>query len=457
MSQPSPIRIQSVKKRIRDFREVNLGYARRSVVEEARRCPQCTQAACREACPLGVDIPLFIRFLREGDFPGALAKIREANPFPEICGRLCPAPCEAKCILHQEGFPIEIRELERAAHDHGRKRFAFAAAAFRSGPRVAVIGSGLCGLTAAQRLAERDFQVTVFESLAMIGGVLRTGIPEFRLPRTLLDHMRSDLRQAGVVFENHITVGKNQGFDDLFQAGYRAILMATGPGGMVIPDMPGIFLRHVYAAEEVLWQANLLSHELFKREMADKLKDPVVILGQTERALDVARLGVRLGRKVEVVFADIADGLKVHPHDRQQVLDEGIRLRDLTRPIAVVSDEHGSAAGVKCLNLDYGDPERKGEWHLMPVPESEHVLPAGTVIFADAAFSQTELRTSFEGLVFDASGSIRIDPASGMTDIPGVFAAGTAVCRDASVVDIIKSCQEAIQKIYAHLTEGIQT
>jgi len=452
MSTPIPVKLQPMPKRIRNFDEVDLGYSRRSAVEEARRCPQCNKPLCRQVCPLGIDIPLFIRHMREGDFSAALNKIRETNPFPEICGRLCPAPCEARCILQKENAAIEIRALERAAYDHGHKRFIFRSHPASTGAAVAIIGSGPCGLAAAKRLAENNYRVTVFESLPQAGGILRTVVPEFRIPAAVLKQIIQDLKRTGVRFENDITVGKTLACEALFQMDFRAILFAGGAGSIVIPDMPGIDAKRVYAAEELLWQANLLHQVLFKQAMQKKLGEHPIVVGNTPRALDAARICARLGKTVDVVFDDIEDNLKAHPHERQQILEEGVTLRDLTLPVGVVADDQGGAIGIRCLSLDYGDPDGEGDWRLLPVPGSEHILQGDSVIFAQADFSQAYLPKIFPGIQVDIEGMIRVNPETGMTDIAGVFAAGGGVDKDLSLVEIIESGLKAASHIQKYIS-----
>ena len=241
MLQP-PQKIQSKEKRVKNFREVSQGFSRTSALNEARRCPQCSDPVCVTGCPLNIDIPGFIRLLREGDFPGALQKIKERNALPDICGRTCGAPCEQVCILKKEGDPIAIKALERYVADHGRAFSLLKKKRVSSGIPVAVVGSGAAGLAAAYYLARRDFQVTVFESFPFLGGILRYGIPEIRMPNKILDMVVADIEEEGVQFETLSRVGQSLTLEDVWARDFRAVVLAVGTGGADLKQIPGHFL-----------------------------------------------------------------------------------------------------------------------------------------------------------------------------------------------------------------------
>ena len=381
MGQPSVV-IQPPEKRLGNFREVSLGYPKKIVGDEAQRCPQCADALCTFGCPLGVDIPSFIRLLREGKTAEALKKIREQNPLPAICGRLCPAPCEKACILTKEDAPIGVRALERYAADAGRERLT-ARPHVCKGKKIAIIGSGPTGLTAAAELAKQDFQVTIFEAMEEPGGLLRYGIPEFRLPADVLNGEIHSLQNLGIEIKPNAFFRKPENVKRLFQEGFAAILLTLGGGRPVFPDMPGLNLGGVYFAQEFLMRARHFKAERIMRDpYATNIGNRIVVIGSNHAALDCARIAARLGREATVVFPHIEDEMKAVQLELREAKAEGVKIDPLTKPLAIVGNDKSLARGVKCQHMDFADPHSNGQWQLIPVVESEFTIEADTVIVA---------------------------------------------------------------------------
>ena len=445
------ISVQSPKRRIRNFNEVVLGFSKRAALEEARRCPQCSQPECMAACPLGINIPLFIRYLREGHIDGAYRQISEANPFAGICGRVCHAPCEAKCILQQEGAPMSIRALERFAYDHGHKKELKRPAEKTSAKKVAVIGSGPCGLTAASRLAREHFEVTVFESLPAAGGFLRYGIPEMRLPQAVLEKEIAALKRLGVHIQEHKFMC-DLDLAGLTAQGYVAVILAAGYGGISLPPLQGVFYERVYLVEEILLQHNFLRKDIFEREMLKKVGERVVVIGGNDKAWDAARLCRRLGREAMVVFPGPQEDLPFHHLEMEQGQEEGVELKALTKPMEILADSQGRAVGIRCLNMDYADVRGDGPWRLIPVPGSDFVLEADTVILAEGQNDRGVFAKVFPGIDLNAQVQGTVPP-SRVTAKKDVFVVGSMNEDGLSLVAAMQRGKAIAQTVVRHLTE----
>ncbi len=453
MSIPFSIIARSVKKMAGSFQERAPGFSRKAALAEARRCPQCSHPACVAACPLGVDIPLFIRHLREGDAAAAFRKIKESNPFPGVCGQVCPAPCEKHCILSQEGDAIAIRKLERFAYDQGRRKTVKPVSPGKNAVKTAIVGAGPCGLTAASVLAGQGFPVTIFESLPFAGGVLRYAVPGFRLSKDVLNQEIADLEARGVTLRTHTPIGKMGTVAELFKQGFGAVLLAVGSGSPGPADRPGLYLEGVYFAQEILIPGNFVRQDVFRKAMGKKLRQKVVVLGATARGLDVARVCARLGKDVTVIFAGTEDELDFHPEDKSQARREGVVLKALTQPLDVLGAESRRVRGVTCRMMDYGDPDGTGRWQLMPVPDSDTVIEAGTVVFAEDPAIWDLFLKPFPGIRLRECGLVRVD-GDGMTDVPGLFAAGAAVAGNIDLVRAMAAGKTAALRIEKYFQES---
>lgn len=441
---------QPAVKRSKNFQEISLGLPKKSMIEEGIRCPQCHDAPCNHGCPLGVDIPGFIRLVREGDSVGALAKIREANDLPDICGRVCLAPCEKACVLSQEKIPIGIRALERYACDHGRPRFAAKKIIHPTGKKVAIIGSGPAGLTAASRLAQAGLKVVVHEMLPLCGGMLRFGIPEFRLPKNVLDAQIEEIRSLGVEFKTNFSVGQSMRLEQFLSEGYSAVLLTIGKNSTALHELAGADLGGVYYAKEILLSANARFEDQYKKNPVPLIGPCVAVIGYDNAALDCARICLRIGRQVTLIFPETAEDLKVYPDDLELAQEEGLHLEALAKPLGILAAGN-FASGVQCVRMDFADTDGSGKWEIKPVPASEFVVEASTVILAQGF--KTNAAPLFWGanLKINENGSIWTDPVTSLTSLPHVYAAGDAVAGVSSLVEAMASGKKAANLIIKSL------
>ncbi|MBF0521605.1 MAG: FAD-dependent oxidoreductase [Candidatus Omnitrophica bacterium] len=445
--------VQPAEKRIRTFNEVSLGYSKRLVLEEAQRCPQCSNPECMKerGCPLGILIPGFIRFLREGHLQQSYLEISERNCFPAICGRICSAPCEKACILAKDGNPIAIRALERFSSDFGKTR-SKKEPKNRNGKKVAIAGAGPAGLTAAWQLALKGYQVTVFESMDKPGGVLRYGVPEFRLPKRILDGEINDIKALGVEIRTNFLVGKTAAIEDLLKEGYQAVLLATGAGITKFMELPGANLTGVYYGEEFLMRVNLMKMNIFSQNIpAFPIGKKIAVVGSGNTALDCARAAVRLNREVTLIFRRTQEEMRVRQEDCEYGKEEGVKLEPLTRPVEVLSDAQNRVGGLKCIRMDYADVSGDGTWDLLPVPDSEFVLDVDTVILAIGHRPNSLIAKSESKLMLNDNETVYVDPVTRMTPIPGVFAAGNVVTNAGPLVSAMASGIKAAQNIDNYL------
>ncbi len=417
------------------------GLSKRQILTEAQRCPQCGDAPCVGGCPLGIDIPEFIRFLREGDIAGALKKIKEQNDLPGICGRLCPAPCEDICVLKEKEKTIKVRDLERYAADHGEKSFfgrkmIGLEAAKASGKKVAVIGSGPAGLTAAAQLTRKGYGVTVFESLPAVGGVLRYGTPEFRLPSHVLGGYVDEMKSAGVDFKVNFHIGQVTALGEILEQGFSSILVAVGAGQPRFSDLPGAHLGGIYYAHEILMRLNFARPMTPKQHIPLNIGQKIAVIGKGRAALECARACARLGKEVSVVFPETGE-------DGQSARPEGVQFEGLTRPLSFEQGENGLVRGVKCERMDFADPDASGAWRLIAVPDSAFTLEADTVILAVGNEPNTSFLQKWTDLKINEDGSIWVDEETGMTSLPAVFATGGVVTGDCSLIDAMVSGKKA--------------
>lgn len=432
---------QPAAKRIKSFQETALGFAKKPMVEEAVRCPQCHDSPCGHGCPLGIDVPGFIRLLREGDVAGALNKIREHNDLPGVCGRVCLAPCEKACVLNAHKEPINIRSLERYASDNGRPRFQTRRAVIPTGKKVAVVGSGPAGLTAASRLAKAGLKVTVYEALPLLGGVLRYGIPEFRLPKNVLDAEIEEIRLLGVEFKTNFLIGQSQKVEQLLREGFSAVLLTVGKSHPQFSDLPGADLSGVYYAREILLAANTRYESVFRKDPHPQLGPKVAVLGKGAIALDCARICLRLGREVTMVLPDTLEDLKAHSHERDQAQQEGLKFEALAQAQEILAGPDGHVIGVKCVRMDFADADGKGTWVLKPVPGSEFVVEAGSVILSTG--SKVAAAGPVSGFKINDNGTVWVDPHTGMTSIKNIFAAGDAAQPMSQLAQAMASAKHA--------------
>ena len=454
MAQPQVV-TQSSEKRVRNFSEVSLGFSKKTTLEEARRCPQCANPVCVKACPLGINILGFIRHLREGNWDAAQSQIKEESLFPAICGRICSAPCEVACILNEEESPIAIRALERFASDHGKgialkqKKILF------GDKKIAIVGAGPARLTAAAELTKKGYPVTIFEAQDKPGGVLRYGIPEFRLPKRILDQEIEEICRAGVEIKTNFFIGQTLNLDDFFQEGFSAILLATGAGRPKFMDLPGSHWGGVYYGEEFLMRVNLMQRSIFSSKPSNFfIGQKIVVVGSGNTALDCARLARRLGRQVTLMFRRTEDEMRVRKEERDYAKEEGVSLEPLLKPLEILANPQNFVSGLKCIRMDYADSEIEGKWELIPVPESECILQADTVILAIGHEPNTFMVSPEQGvsLRLKEDGSIWVDEQTAMTSSKGIFACGNVATNAGPVVEAMASGKRAAEKIVQYLT-----
>jgi glutamate synthase (NADPH/NADH) small chain len=444
MSQLKPT-FQPAAKRLRSFQEISLGFPKKTMIDEAIRYPMCQETPCDHGCPLGVDIPAFVRLIREGDSVGALAKIREANDLPAVCGRVCMAPCESACVLEKQNISVSIRALERYASDHGRPRFAAKRLVTRTGKKVAVIGSGPAGLMGAAQLAKAGFKVTVHEILPLVGGSLRYGIPEFRLPKNVLDAEIEEIRALGVEFKTNFAVGQSMKFEQFVSEGYSAVLLTIGKNSQSLLDLPGADLGGVYYAKEILLAANTRFEDQYRRNPNPVIGPKVAVIGSGNAAMDCARVCLRLGRDVTLILSETLEDLKVYPDDIDLAREEGLKFEPLTKPLNILSDGN-FASGVQCVRMDFA-ANVQGKWELKPVPASEYVVAAQTVILASGFKTNPSPLALGGSLRRNDDGAIWVDPETSLTSIAHLYAAGDAVASGSSVVEAMASAKKAAQSI----------
>jgi len=450
---------QDPQLRRENFNEVALGFTSAQAQTEAQRCLNCKKPLCVQGCPVEIDIPRFIKLLAEGDPEAALAKIKEKNSLPAICGRVCPQEnqCEKLCILGKKGEPIAIGALERYCADWGR--------AHQSGEQfpevkatkgnVAVVGSGPAGLTAAADLAQMGYQVTVFESLHAPGGVLRYGIPEFRLPKEIVDYEVKYLEKLGVEIKTNFLIGKTLTLKELFDQGYQAIFIGTGAGLPYFLGIPGENLNGVYSANEFLTRVNLMKAYKFPEyDTPICLGQRVAVVGAGNVAMDAARTALRLGaEEVSIVYRRSREEMPARLEEIENAEEEGIIFRLLTNPVRLEGNETGDVTAMICQKMELGEPDASGRRRPVPIPGSEFALPVDTVVVAIGQGPNPILLQGTEGLALNKRGYIEVDPETLMTSIPGVFAGGDIVTGAATVIAAMGAGKKAARAIDRYLTE----
>ncbi|MDI6870485.1 MAG: NADPH-dependent glutamate synthase [Bacillota bacterium] len=454
--------------RRKNFREVALGLTPELAVAEARRCLQCKNPPCVTGCPVQVPIKEFIGLIGQGDPAAALKRIREKNLLPAICGRVCPqeVQCEAKCVWAKKGEPIAIGALERFAADHGAADAAqpgravaseaspapAASTARPSRARVAVVGSGPAGLTAAAELARHGYRVTVFESLHAAGGVLRYGIPEFRLPKSVLDAELDGLRRLGVEIECDVVVGQTVTLEDLWAEGFRAVFVGTGAGLPHFLGVAGENLNGVYSANEFLTRANLMrAYEFPETDTPIRTGRRVAVVGGGNVAMDSARTALRLGaEQVMIVYRRSREELPARREEVENAEEEGIEFRFLQAPTRILGDERGQVVGLEVQRMELGEPDASGRRRPVPVPGAEEVIPVDTVISAIGQGPNPLFIRYTPGLATTAGGQIAVDE-NGETSLRGVFAGGDIVTGAATVILAMGAGKEAAHQIHRRL------
>lgn len=452
-----PMPKSRAEERVRNFREVALGYTEEDAIAEANRCLQCKVPRCVEGCPVEINIPAFIKHIREGEHQEAIGEIRQKNSLPAICGRVCPQEdqCMGKCVLGLKGQPVNIGALERFAADEGSRNEPRQPQRLQpTGGKVAIVGSGPAGLTAAAELAKLRHDVTIFEALHSPGGVLMYGIPEFRLPKRIVEEEVERVESLGVKVETNVIVGKVIKLDEVFGMGFGAVLVASGAGLPMFLGISGENLNGIYSANEFLIRVNLMKAYDFPRsDTPVKVGKKVVVIGGGNVAMDAARSALRLGGEVTVVYRRTEEFMPARRDEVINAKEEGIKFIFLANPVRFIGDETGWIKKVECLRMGLGEPDASGRRSAIPIKGSEFIVDANTVIVAIgqkpnplAVRGETKVKVAPEGTI-----SANIE--TGETDMPGVFAAGDIVTDNATVISAMAGGKNAAQAIHRYLTK----
>ena len=435
-----------------DFRPVDKGFTEEMALAEAERCLNCKKPFCVEGCPVNINIPRFIEQIREKDFGGALDTIREDSMLPAICGRVCPQEnqCEGKCIRGKKSEPVAIGQLERFLGD--RPELASTPKmAPKNGKKVAVVGSGPSGITCAGELARNGFDVTVFEAFFTGGGVLVYGIPEFRLPKDIVQHEVEGLKELGVDIETNMVIGKVLTIDELMNDyGFEAVYVASGAGLPRFMGIPGESLNGVYSANEYLTRVNLMkAYKEDSRTPIMKSKS-VAVVGGGNVAMDAARCAKRLGAEnVYIVYRRGMAELPARKEEVEHAEEEGIVFKTLTNPTEVLGDENGWVKGMTCVKMELGEPDASGRRRPIVKEGSEFVLEVDTMIMALGTSPNPLIRSTTPGLDADKHGCLITNGPDGLTSRPMVYAGGDAVTGAATVILAMGAGKEAARAIDA--------
>lgn len=445
--------------RSRTFDEVASGYTSAMAVAEADRCILCRNRPCVAGCPVEIDIPLFVQQVARGDFDGAFQTLSEKNVLPAICGRVCPQEdqCEKECTLGVRFESVAIGRLERFVADYAAARGAHAdggSAAAPTGHRVAVVGSGPAGLTVAADLAKLGHAVTIFEALHKPGGVLMYGIPEFRLPKAIVEHEIAELERLGVEFRLNHVIGRTFTIDELMtELGYEAVFIGTGAGLPHFPKIPGINLIGVYSANEYLTRSNLMKGYLFPQTDTPIVRGRrVAVIGGGNTAMDAVRTALRLGAEhASLMYRRSEAEMPARAEEIKHAREEGVELMMLAAPVAVLGDERFRVRALRCERMRLGDPDPSGRRSPIPVPGSEFDLDVDVVVFAVGQGANPLIRSTTPDLRVSRWGTVAAESVTGATEKKGVFAGGDIVTGGATVISAMGAGRRAARAIHAYL------
>nr|WP_319488072.1 NADPH-dependent glutamate synthase [uncultured Caproiciproducens sp.] len=447
----TPMPEQDPNVRNKNFEEVSLGYTEEMAVEEAKRCLNCKNKPCVNGCPVSVRIPEFISSVAAGDMENAYKIIKTTNSLPAVCGRVCPqeAQCEQKCVRGIKGEPVGIGRLERYVADwhikHGEpEKFDVKL----NGHKVAVIGAGPAGLTCAGDLAAIGYSVTVFEALHTAGGVLMYGIPQFRLPKEIVQKEIDALKEKGVDIQTDMVMGKVLSVDELFEMGYEAIFIGTGAGLPSFMEIPGEELVGTYSANEFLTRVNLMKAYLDEYDTPIIRPKNVAVVGGGNVAMDAARTAKRLGAEnVYIVYRRAEEQMPARKEEIHHAKEEGVIFNLLRNPVAIHGDENGRVKSIECIEMELGEPDASGRRKPVPKADSNFEIPVDCVVMAIGNSPNPLIRTTTKGLEANKRGCIVVDEATMATTREGVYAAGDAVSGAATVILAMGGGKEAARSI----------
>ncbi len=462
----NPMPVQDPEVRARNFEEVALGYSEEVAIDEAMRCLNCKNMPCVGGCPVKIHIPEFIGKIKEGDFEGAYQIISKSSSLPAVCGRVCPqeSQCESKCVRGIKGESVGIGRLERFVADwHNAHTSGDVQKPEPNGHRVAIVGSGPSGLTCAGDLAKKGYDVTVFEALHLAGGVLVYGIPEFRLPKAIVQKEVDTLKALGVKIETNVVIGKTITVDELFEDGFEAVFIGSGAGLPRFMGIPGESLKGVYSANEFLTRSNLM--KAYRDDSSTPIMHAkrVAVVGGGNVAMDAARTALRLGaEEVSIVYRRSLEELPARAEEVEHAMEEGIVFRVLNNPTEIIGynnpddrrdPKNGFVTGIRCIKCELGEPDEKGRRRPVEIEGSEWVLDVDSVIMSIGTSPNPLIKSTTEGLEVNRHGGIIVEEDSGKTSKDGVYAGGDAVTGAATVILAMGAGKTAANAIDEYLSK----
>ncbi|MCI8384933.1 MAG: NADPH-dependent glutamate synthase [Acutalibacter sp.] len=444
--------------RSKNFQEVALGYTEEQAIDEAQRCLNCKNRPCVGGCPVNISIPDFIQHMTKGEFEEAYQIIAQSSALPAVCGRVCPqeSQCEKHCVRGIKGEPVAIGRLERFAADWHNARSAQAPKKpIPNGHKVAVVGSGPSGLTCAGDLARLGYEVTVFEALHTAGGVLVYGIPEFRLPKAIVQKEIDGLKAMGVKIETNMVIGRALSVDELLEDGFEAVFIGSGAGLPRFMNIPGENLKGVYSANEFLTRVNLMKAYLPDSDTPIQHAKRVAVVGGGNVAMDAARCAKRLGAdQVYIVYRRSEKELPARAEEVEHAKEEGIIFKLLNNPTQILGDESGSVCGMECLEMELGEPDASGRRRPVEKPGSEFVLDVDCVIMSIGTSPNPLIKSTTAGLETQKWGGIIVNEETGLTSRENVYAGGDAVTGAATVILAMGAGKTAAKAIHEKLSGG---
>ncbi|MCX5853467.1 MAG: NADPH-dependent glutamate synthase [Deltaproteobacteria bacterium] len=444
---------QDPKKRIHNFNEVPIGYTKEIAMAEASRCIQCKKPSCVAGCPVDVKIPEFIHLIAEGHFIEAAWKLKETNALPAVCGRVCPQEdqCEKLCVLGKKGDPVAVGRLERFAADFERQsgNIVIPEGAPPTGKKIAVVGAGPAGLTIAGDLVKLGHDVTIFEALHKSGGVLIYGIPEFRLPKAIVDAEVSYLEKLGAKIVTNAAIGRLKTVDDLFAEGFHAVFLGVGAGAPVFMNIPGENLSGIYSANEYLTRSNLMKAYLFPEYDTPIVRGKnVAVIGGGNVAMDSVRTALRLGADNAYIIYRRSDvELPARKEEVHHAHEEGVQFKILHNPVEYIGDENGWVKQIKCIRMELGEPDASGRRRPIPVKGSEFTIDVDTVVVAIGTEANPVIPKTTPGLDVNKWGYIVTKGEAGETSREGVYAGGDIVTGSATVILAMGAGRQAANAI----------
>ncbi len=453
-----PVREQDPKVRATNFEEVCLGYNEEEAVLEASRCLNCPKPMCVTGCPVNIDIPSFIKNIKEKDFEGAAKEIAKYSSLPAVCGRVCPqeTQCEGKCILGNKGDAVSIGKLERFTADWSREHnIDLTAKDAPKGKKVAVIGAGPAGLTCAGDLAKKGYDVTIFEALHKAGGVLEYGIPEFRLPKeTVVKTEIDNIKKLGVKIETNVIIGRTLTIDELFdKEGFEAVFIGSGAGLPKFMGIPGENANGVFSANEVLTRVNLMKAYLDDYDTPVKIGKKVAVIGGGNVAMDAARTALRLGAESHIVYRRAEEQLPARAEEVHHAKEEGIIFNLLTNPTEILVDENGNVCGMNCVKMELGEPDESGRRSPVVIEGSDFTMEVDTVIMSLGTSPNPLISSNTPGLDVNRRKCIIAEEETGLTSREGVYAGGDAVTGAATVILAMGAGKKAAAAIDEYLSK----